>query len=216
MTVFAEFRAPVSAHPLGRFLAGRPDVAVDVERGVPVGGSTHHVWVGGAGRADLVDELRGTDDVARFAVVDELPDRLLVRFDWESGESPVFGLADEFDATPVGVLGTSNGWSLRFRFADVAALRAFHERSRERVTPLELRRTYDPDGWGGDHGHGLTETQRETLVRAYEAGYFEIPRQVTLMELADRLGVSEQAVSERLRRGLWSLLAATAFEDRPG
>lgn len=38
------------------------------------------------------------------------------------------------------------------------------------------------------------------------AGYFEITRRTALAELADEIGVPEQAVSERLRRGLSSFV----------
>jgi predicted DNA binding protein len=36
---------------------------------------------------------------------------------------------------------------------------------------------------------------------AYERGFFEIPRRVTLDELGEELGISNQSVSERLH---WS------------
>lgn len=47
---------------------------------------------------------------------------------------------------------------------------------------------------------GLTTRQRETLRLAADRCYFEIPRRATLADLADELGVSDQAISERLRR----------------
>jgi hypothetical protein len=61
----------------------------------------------------------------------------------------------------------------------------------------------------GDAGSSrsmLTPVQRETLRLAYERGYYEIPRGTSLMELASDLGVSDQACSERLRRGIQRIL----------
>lgn len=52
----------------------------------------------------------------------------------------------------------------------------------------------------------LTEKQRETVETAYRRGYFEVPRGVSLGELADELDVSHQALSERLRRAQSALL----------
>ncbi|ODR82855.1 DNA-binding protein [Haladaptatus sp. W1] len=49
--------------------------------------------------------------------------------------------------------------------------------------------------------HELTEQQHETLRSAMEWGYYEIPRRATATDLAEELGVSHQAISERLRRG---------------
>lgn len=48
---------------------------------------------------------------------------------------------------------------------------------------------------------GLSDAQYETLITAYELGYFQVPRETTVDELGEELGVSAQSVSERLRRG---------------
>lgn len=57
-----------------------------------------------------------------------------------------------------------------------------------------------------ESGFGLTPSQQEALAVALEQGYFDVPRTTTLVEIAERLGVSDQAVSERLRRGEKHLL----------
>jgi hypothetical protein len=59
----------------------------------------------------------------------------------------------------------------------------------------------------------LTPVQRRTLVVAIEQGYFEIPRQSTLDDLAADLGVSKQAVSERLRRALGAVAVDAVDES---
>jgi len=41
----------------------------------------------------------------------------------------------------------------------------------------------------------LTDTQQEALVLAYERGYFESPHEVTMEELGDELGISQQAIA---------------------
>lgn len=45
----------------------------------------------------------------------------------------------------------------------------------------------------------LTEKQRDTLELALEAGYYEQPRDTSLTELSDTIGISKSAVSQRLR-----------------
>ncbi len=47
----------------------------------------------------------------------------------------------------------------------------------------------------------LTERQREVLQTAMREGYFEVPRDCTLDELADELGVDKSTASGVLRRG---------------
>jgi cytidyltransferase-like protein len=56
---------------------------------------------------------------------------------------------------------------------------------------------------------GLTNDQEQTLTTAYERGYFAIPRGTTIQELGEALDISDSAVSQRLRRGEESLIAAT-------
>ncbi len=48
-----------------------------------------------------------------------------------------------------------------------------------------------------------------SLIKAKEMGYYDVPRGISLSELADELGVSHQALSERLRRGHGRLIDRT-------
>jgi hypothetical protein len=103
--------------------------------------------------------------------------------------------------------GTNESWSLRLRFTSHESFKGFAERCRDLNIDLTLRAVYNPHppvttGM-------LTTAQREALRVASERGYFKVPREVTLRELSDQLGVSEQAVSQRLRRGLDSLVAGS-------
>ena len=44
---------------------------------------------------------------------------------------------------------------------------------------------------------------------AYERGYFNSPRDVTMTELGEELGISQQAIASRLRRGIRQILGRT-------
>jgi predicted DNA binding protein len=46
----------------------------------------------------------------------------------------------------------------------------------------------------------LTDRQRELLAEAVEAGYYDTPRECSLTELADRVGVAKSTASETLHR----------------
>ncbi|MEM4782170.1 MAG: helix-turn-helix domain-containing protein [Halalkalicoccus sp.] len=52
----------------------------------------------------------------------------------------------------------------------------------------------------------MTDAQYDTLLTALETGYFDIPRGIMTEELGERLGISDQAVVERIRRGLTNVL----------
>jgi len=50
--------------------------------------------------------------------------------------------------------------------------------------------------------YGLTPLQRDTLIQAVQGGYYSIPRGVSTQELAETFDISDQAVTERLRRAI--------------
>jgi len=60
---------------------------------------------------------------------------------------------------------------------------------------------------------GLTDSQREALLAAFERGYFEEPRNATLSDVAADLGISQPAVSGLLRRGIQRLILSSIIDD---
>jgi predicted DNA binding protein len=51
-------------------------------------------------------------------------------------------------------------------------------------------------------------------LTAFETGYWKIPRESHLEDIADRIGISDQAISERLRRGCSSLVEAYVIPEQ--
>lgn len=58
------------------------------------------------------------------------------------------------------------------------------ERVRQRVDPARL----------------LTDRQRELLLAAVDLGYYDVPREATLTEVAERVGIAKSTCSETLQR----------------
>ena len=52
----------------------------------------------------------------------------------------------------------------------------------------------------------LTERQEEIIRKAFELGYFDYPRKITIRELAKRSGVSTSTLGEILQRGERNLI----------
>lgn len=212
MSVFAEFFAPVTALRVGAYVGGRPGLSVEYEQVVPTDSSTHYLWATGDDHEQLVRGLRNDPAADSVSILDEIDDRVLVRVRWTDLDSPLLRIIEESDGTLVDVRGRADGWTIHLRFPDQDAVVSFYEASRELgVVPRRLQLSN-----GGftraDDGFGLSDVQRETIATAFEAGYFDVPRSSTMTELADELGVSDQAVSERLRRGLGQFLTATIRE----
>lgn len=133
----------------------------------------------------------------------------------ETAGRMTYGDAVGLDVLLLGATGTADGWVVRMQFPDRDALGAYCEACERCGVAFDVRQLYtDPESDRGD-GTRLTDVQRETLELALDRGYFEVPRNVSMQELAEELGVSGQAVSERLRRGLREATTA-ALRDGDG
>lgn len=97
-----------------------------------------------------------------------------------------------------------SGWWLRIQFDDRDALVAFNEYCRDRGLEPTVARL----GTGGD-APGLTTEQRDLLRTAYEAGYYETPRETSQEQLASSFDISPSSVSQRLRRATAELVENT-------
>lgn len=99
---------------------------------------------------------------------------------------------------------TYKGWMLRMRFPNHEALRAYRQHCKEQGIPFSLKTLHE--GRSPEKYHRLTKPQYQILEAAIEGGYFEVPRGVTITALAENFGISDQAASERMRRGLSNVL----------
>jgi predicted DNA binding protein len=65
-----------------------------------------------------------------------------------------------------------------------------------------------------DDGRRVTARQREALDVALQAGYFEVPRESTLAEVAEVLDVDTSTASGLIRRGVGTLVEAARAGPR--
>lgn len=99
---------------------------------------------------------------------------------------------------------------------DREELPAIVESLRDRGATVDLRSIARADE-GTDRrqlavkADSITEKQREAIRAAFEEGYYETPRRADLGDLAERLGVSRSAVSQRLT-GAESTLVEALYE----
>lgn len=102
-----------------------------------------------------------------------------------------------------------DGWLFRLQFPNEGSLQRYVDYCRDRnidFQPVRLSRT---DSQEAIERFGLTPIQNKTLVNASEHGFFRIPRDCSLEELSDEYNITHQALSERLRRGMDSLVTST-------
>lgn len=104
------------------------------------------------------------------------------------------------------------GWVATLEVPDLETLQTFRELCQDNGVSYRLNRLYHPKSTERGDKFGLTPTQSKTLRTAYDAGYFNSPRDATVADLADELEVSSSAVSGRLRRGFRTLVEALLVE----
>jgi len=105
------------------------------------------------------------------------------------------------------------GWRQSGWFANREAFDKFRE-FWQRNGGFRLHRL-TRDGDSEPAGDGLTDRQREALRIAYERGYFDIPRRVSLEEVATELDISPSSASERLRRAQTQLIQESVATTWP-
>lgn len=102
-----------------------------------------------------------------------------------------------------------SGWTMEMLFPDRDAFASYRRSCEEAEMPVTVESIHSDSLGRSSAGADLTPAQREILSRAVEVGYFDIPRETTLRGLGDEVGVSGQAASERLRRGMETLVRET-------
>lgn len=201
---------------LARMLGGSPSVRVEFERVVPLdSGVMPSLWIPGIDTEDALERLRADPDVAGATLIAEGQSGVLAGVEWRR-EHPLIDALGEANATCLKGVGTADGWRLSLRFPNRDELAACYRACAEAGVELSIDRIHTTP-WSTEGGHDalLTDVQRDTLAMALERGYFDVPRATTLQELAAEFGVSDTAVSQRIRRGVDRLLTAELAEHRP-
>lgn len=157
--------------------------------------------------AAIADDPTVTDP----AVLTEQKTRRLYRFDFTS-ESIEFALEPEIvrnGGVVEGATATKEEWQVRIRVPTREAMNQIIQYGRAHDIEFTVERVFETSTTTQGDSPRLTEPQRETLLTAVECGYLEIPRESSLEELGEQLGVSQSAVSQRFRRGVKNLIQQT-------
>ena len=210
MSVIVEFSIPSSDFELGRILSVEGLSSIELESLIPVGGQTVPLfWIHNATRDSFLDDVQRHPSVTSATNVDEFDDRTLFTLDWDAGSDHVFESIRANDGQLLSAIGAADRWEFELRFPDHEALSAFTTAVDDAQIAVEVTRVYNPTKPDAGPWYGLTEPQREALDLAVEWGYYDIPRGCTTNDLADELGISDQAVTERLRRAIVALVSYT-------
>lgn len=210
MAIEASFTIDQSEFPLSGIFEELPDATVELDRVVPTADAViPYFWIHAEGIDGLGTELADDAGVRDVAIIDEVEDQIFLRIDWDLSHESILTAMVNTPVTLISGIGDESQWTFEVRSADQESVSEFQTYCRERDIPIELTELHALSSLRSDREYDLTDGQQRALVLAYTRGYFDSPREATQRELADELGISHQAVSSRLQRGIRRLVAST-------
>jgi predicted DNA binding protein len=218
MAVTLEFDAPAESFALGRATRAAGPVTVEVERVVPLAGTAApFLRVDAADHERFEAAVRDHESVESLAFVDEGDGEAVYAARWVEREDDVPSAVRDARGAVLAVRNTAEGdrWFWRTRFVERSALSTFRDVCDDRRIDVDVRRIRDGVRRGTDPTRDLSDGQRAALTIAFRRGYFEVPRRATLSDVADELGISQQAASELVRRATNEVLSQ-AFPEGGG
>jgi predicted DNA binding protein len=210
MSVIAELSVPGDNFGLGQVLEVVSGITIELESMVPTGeNAIPFFWVHNSHRDSFTANLTEQELVTDVTEIDAVDGKTLYALDWNGETDALFAGIQQQRAQVLSATGTPREWEFELRFPTHEALSDFQRYCQHHGITLEVSRIYNPTRPDSGPWFGLTPVQRETLLLAIERGYYDIPRRCTTLELAKELGVSDQAITERLRRAIVTLVSNT-------
>lgn len=213
MATVMEFTSPADEFPLGSIFENLPEVTVQLERLIP-----HdtliipYFWVRGGKAEDIEAKFDSHPGVTNIRLVDSVDDEYLMRVEWDREYVGVLNALSETNLVVLSGIGTPEGWRFEVRGESREEISEFRAYCQEHDIRIDITAVHALLAIQGE-GYELTDTQREALVLAYELGYFDSPRKVSLEDVAEEIGITQQSLSSRLRRGHRRLIGATLIYE---
>lgn len=200
-------------HPtLQSAMSAVPDVEVEWEETDTVDGTERVLlWASGCDFDSFETALVEDPTVESVSTVTETGGRRLFKLvlGQRATELGLYTTLIEEGVVIHDLAGDADGWTFRVTVPDRNSFASLYDFCVENDLPIEVHSMYEQRDHTPAVVSGLTEPQLATLEAALECGYFDIPRNCTLAELSERLGISSNAASERIRRAM-ETLATTA------
>lgn len=158
------------------------------------------LWASYAESTSIREALEADPSVNTIVTETEFGDEVYYQIEWSDSVQDQISTYVDKSGSITKASGTPDGWRLRIRFGDRNQFDMFLKTLSEQEYSYRLLELRQPDEPRVSVA-GLTERQREALVAAFHNGYYEIPREISGDEIAAKLDISQQTLSELLRRG---------------
>lgn len=211
MNTLAEFRVPAENFALYETLSAtgvsfeaERITAHDSDRVIPL------LWAAGetSEQDELEAALHSDPSTKDIELVTDLEEERLYKMEWVKDVRFVVHMLTEEGAAIFNASGSRDYWEFRVLFPDREAATSTQDFCERWDLDVKIGSIYEMNH--ERHGRfGLTEQQSEILVLAESRGFFDIPQQAHMDDLAEELDISRQAISERLRRAHKRLIQST-------
>ncbi len=220
MALIAEVHLSGDIEVLDHTFSEVPNVSCTVEdyHYLSTDGGRYYVFFGLCRNCDfekLEAAMDGDDTVSSYHAAAEVDGRRLYRVEtipFRPDRPLLFPVCRKHDVTVLSAWRDTESLSLRARIPSRETLQQFSQDLGDIADRVTLARLYT-EGQRPEADGRLTDRQREALALAFEAGYFETPSQATLEELATQFEVTPQALSDRIRSAVRTLVAEAVDED---
>lgn len=201
MSIFGEFEVPAEGFVFQETFQTEPSMVIEIERVVATDELlTPYFWISDVSLDVFEAAAREDPTIEQLERLDEYDEATLYRAHWTDQIDALIHAYTQVGAAIVDAEGQNNEWILRMRFDDREKLDDFNEYLNDKNISFDLHSLYEITHPRSGSQYGLTRKQTDALITAWEMGYFELPREATMKEVADELGIAPQSLSDRLRR----------------
>lgn len=201
MSLFGEFHVPADEFTFHETFLAEPSTVIEIERVVATDELlTPYFWVSKISPDDFEATAREDPTIEQLQRLDEYEKATMYRADWTDRVDTLVYAYTHIGAAIMGAEGQDSEWVLRMRFDDREKLDEFNEYLNDNDVSFELRRLYEITHPRTGSQFGLTRKQTEALTTAWEQGFFELPREATMADVAAVIDIAPQSLSDRLRR----------------
>lgn len=163
-----------------------------------------------ASRECVEQNLEEDPTTENVGFIEDFDEEWLFRMTWVDQVDLLVQMLTNSETTILDAVWRNGQWHLRVLYPERESFSKTHAFSEDRGLTFAVRTIpeleSDPAG-----RHGLTTAQYEFLTGAARQGLFEVTREMSLQEFAAEFGISNQAASERLRRGANAPIEDTLF-----
>ena len=210
MSAIAEFTLPARSFPLGSVFESYPGVTVELERVVPTNQEIiPYVWIRGISHSKqerLEQTIRNDEEVQNVELLDKIDRDYLLRIQWETAPVGIRQAIVETAVTLVSGVGNASEWIFEIRGDERESIASFQQYCHEHDLPIQLNNLRSLARIQADAKDTITDEQHEALTIAFQRGYYQTPRETTLQEMGDEIGITGQAFGARFRGGTYQLI----------